>query len=140
MPDEAALLQKAIRRFGEAWASGDLRTLDALLSPTYSHVDAFGIFYDRAGWLAYADARAGRTTQISFREIETRRIGDIAVVTGVNDLMGGGIRNTEDQRGLSIRFTQVWLLRDGKWLREAFQATPIEDDSNGALGKKSARG
>ncbi|QIG46489.1 nuclear transport factor 2 family protein [Nordella sp. HKS 07] len=132
MPDQAVLLQEAVRQFGEAWASGDLRTLDALLSPTYSHSDAFGKLYDRAGWLAYAAARAGRGTQISFREVETRYIGDIAVVTGVNDLTGGGIRNAGDQTDLSIRFTQVWLLRDGKWLREAFQATPIQEDSNGA--------
>jgi hypothetical protein len=24
-----------------------------------------------------------------------------------------------------LRFTQVWVKRDGRWLREAFQATPV---------------
>lgn len=39
-------LQQAIRRFGEAWASGDVATLDALLSPTYTHTDLFGAFHE----------------------------------------------------------------------------------------------
>ncbi len=120
-------LQEAIRRFGEAWASGDLKTLEALLSPTYTHIDVFGAFHDRAAWLAYAGGRAGRGTQISFRDMETRRIGGIAIITGINDITGGGIRNADDQRSLSIRFTQVWLLKDGRWLREAFQATPVKE-------------
>jgi hypothetical protein len=122
---KTAELELAVRRFGEAWASGDLTTLKALLSPTYTHADAFGALHDRAAWLAYAGGRAGRGTQITFRNVETRRIGDLAVVTGINDVAGGGARNAEDQKPLSIRFTQVWILKDGQWLREAFQATPI---------------
>jgi ketosteroid isomerase-like protein len=124
---EDAELQQSLQRFGEAWASGDLKTLEVMLSPTYTHADAFGAFHDRAGWLAYAGGRAGRNTQITFREAEIRRVGDVAIVTGINDLGGGGIRNARDQKSLSIRITQVWALKDGKWLREAFQATPIKE-------------
>ena len=122
MSDDAksAELEQSVQRFGEAWANGDLKTLEGLLSPTYTHTDGFGAFHDRAAWLAYAGRRVGRSTQIFFRDMETRRIGDVAIVTGVNDLAGGGIRKPQ-----SMRFTQVWILKDGRWLREAFQATPV---------------
>jgi ketosteroid isomerase-like protein len=123
-----AELEVAVRRFGEAWASGDLKTLEPLLSPTYTHTDGFGAFHDKAAWLDYVGGRAGRSTQISFRDVEIRRLGDFAIVTGTNDLTGPGIRNKGDQAPQSMRFTQVWILKNGQWLREAFQATPIKAD------------
>jgi hypothetical protein len=53
-----------------------------------------------------------------------RIIGDVAIVTGVNDVSGGGAKSATDQRDWSLLFTQVWVWQDGRWLREAFQATP----------------
>jgi hypothetical protein len=123
----AAALEEAVRRFGEAWARGDGAALDALLSPTYTHTDAGGGFLDRAAWLAYARQRAGRTTQIAFRDIGMRFVGDAAIVTGINEIEGVGARSAADTRPLAIRFTQVWIWRDGRWLREAFQATTEAD-------------
>ncbi len=119
-------LEAAIRRFGEAWAGGDAAALEALLSPTYTHTDAFGGFQDRAAWLDYARRRAGRTTRIGFRDLRTRIVGDVAIVTGINDLSGPGIRTAEDREKRTLRFTQVWVWTDGRWLREAFQATPSD--------------
>ena len=125
----AAALDETVRRFGEAWARGDGATLDALLSPTYTHTDAGGAFLDRAAWLAYAQKRAGRTTRIAFRDLRTRFVGDAAIVTGINEVEGAGVRSATDTRPLVIRFTQTWIWRDGRWLREAFQATPEAEGS-----------
>ena len=119
-----AALNEAVQRFGEAWARGDAAALDALLSPTYTHTDLFGAFQDRASWLEYAGKRKGRNTQIGIRDVRTRIVGDVAVVTGINDLKGPGVRTAADAAGATIRSTQVWVWRDGRWLREAFQATP----------------
>ena len=119
-----AELEAAARRFGEAWANGDTETLDALLSPSYTHTDVFDDFLKRAAWLDYARGRAGRASLISFRDVETRIFGDVAVVTGVNEVQGGAL-SPDDRKDLVLRFTQVWVWRDGCWLREAFQATPI---------------
>ena len=125
MADRAAALEDAVRRFGEAWASGDGVTMDALLSPSYTHTDVFGKLSDRATWLGYATGRSGRTTRIEFRDVRIRVSGDVGIVTGINDLQGGGIRDAADLKKLTLAFTQVWVWRDGRWLREAFQATPI---------------
>lgn len=119
-------LEAAMHTFAEAWARGDTAALAELLSPTYTHNDATGEHLKRDAWLAYAAGRAGRGTQVAFRGVETRILGDIAIVTGFNDLSGGGILNPKDRRDLSIAFTQVWRHENGRWLREAFQATPVQ--------------
>ena len=120
-------LDEAVRRFGMAWAAGDSAVLDTLLSPTYTHSDVFGHFQDRAASLAYARSRAGRATRIAFRDVRQRIIGDVAIITGINEVEGAGARDAADTSPLTLRFTQVWLKRDGRWLREAFQATPITE-------------
>lgn len=122
--DRAPKLDEAIVAFGDAWANGDVATLDALLAPGYTHTDAFGDYLDRAAWLDYARKRTGRMTKVRFHDVATRIYGDVAIVTGANELEGPGIVSAQDRSALTIRFTQVWLWRDDRWLREAFQATP----------------
>jgi len=126
MDERTADLEKATHRFGEAWAIGDVAVLDSLLSPTYTHADAFGKSFDRSAWLAYARSRSDRATNIRFQDVRIRIIGDVGIVTGANNLLGAGIRNAADRTELTIRFTQVWIWQQGRWLREAFQATPVQ--------------
>lgn len=121
----AELLRQAIEAFGEAWANGDDSTLRSMLSPTYTHNDAFGEHLNYDAWLTYAQKRAGRATRITFRDVEVRIIQDVGIVTGFNDMTGGGITSPTDPADLSIAFTQVWVWRGGRWMREAFQATPV---------------
>ena len=119
-----AELEQAARRFGEAWAAGDVAALDAMLSPSYTHTDLFGEFLERGPWLDYARGRTGRSSSIEFRDVKTRILGDVAIMTGTNIVRGGGGRNAADREDLVLRFTQVWIWHGGRWLREAFQATP----------------
>ncbi len=125
--EDSAGLDRAMRAFGEAWARGDLAALDALLAPDYTHGDVFGGFQGRAAWLAYAAKRAGLPTRIAFEDVSTRFHGDVAIVTGVNVLTDLAEPRAGDYRtGVRrLRFTQVWVRRDGKWQRSAFQATWI---------------
>lgn len=120
-----AELDKALRTFGEAWAKGDADALRSLLSPRYTHNDASGEHLTCDQWVAYAARRAGRATQIKFRDVKTRLFGDLAIITGFNDLTGGGVFNEADRRDMSLVFLQVWRRENGRWLREAFQATPV---------------
>lgn len=124
-------LDAAIRAFGAAWASGDIPALRALLSPSYTHNDIFGAHLPCEDWLAYAAKRTGRDTRIAFREVKTRRFGELAVITGFNDITGGGATSAGDTQDLSIVFTQVWRRENGRWLREAFQATRVAEEVAG---------
>lgn len=125
MSDRIAALEEAVRRFGEAWAVGDGAAMDSLLSSTYTHTDVFGKLSDRTAWLAYASRRTGRSTGIEFRDVRIRVVGEVGIVTGINDLQGGGIRDAADRKKLALAFMQLWVWRNDHWLREAFQATPI---------------
>jgi len=125
----AAELDAALRIFGEAWARGDIETLRSLLSPSYIHNDASGAHLTREEWLSYASRRMERGTQITFRDVKTRLFGDIAVVTGFNDLTGGGVFDETDRREMSLVFLQIWRRQNGPWIREAFQATPVISES-----------
>ena len=102
MERELANLEAAMREFGHAWADGDLEKLTALLSPTYTHNDVFGAHLEHSDWLAYAARRTGRQTKIAFRDLKIRLFGDVAVVTGFNDITGGGATSPDDGADLTI--------------------------------------
>jgi hypothetical protein len=67
--------------------------------------------------------RSGADTRISFADASTRLIGNVAIVTGRNDMTGQSAISSEGRSTGSVRFTQVWVRQEGRWLREAFQAT-----------------
>ena len=104
-------------------ARGDTATLGTLLSPTYMHTDVYGHLQDRTAWLTYVHGRAGRATRLTFRDVQWRLLGDVAVVTGVNDVHADGNTAPGAPQDSTLRFTQVWVWQEGRWLREAFQAT-----------------
>lgn len=122
--ERQAALDRAIVRFGEAWANGDMATLRELLSPSYTHNDAFGARHDYESWLTYVAKRTGRQTRIAFRDVKTRFIGDVAVITGYNEISGGGVLSPDDDKDFVLVFTQVWVWRDNGWKREAFKPPP----------------
>jgi ketosteroid isomerase-like protein len=125
MADDVALheLETRILEFGEAWARGDVETLQGLLSPSYTHTDVRGRTLGRETWLDYARGRSGADERISFTDVSTRLIGDVAIVTGRNDVSGKSAIASDGRTAGSLRFTQVWVRNEGRWLREAFQAT-----------------
>ena len=51
---------------------------------------------------------------------------DVAVITGYNEISGGGVLSPDDDKDFVLVFTQVWVWRDNGWKREAFQATPVK--------------
>jgi hypothetical protein len=121
-------LDQAVGAFGEAWASGDVERLQELLSPTYTHQDVYGRFQDCVAWLDYAKTRSGMATAISFHNIRRRIVGDVAIITGMNVIANAEDEKIDVDKGVRrIRFTQVWVWRKDRWLREAFQATQTTD-------------
>jgi hypothetical protein len=97
-----------------------------MLSPSYTHTDVRGRFQDRDAWLEYARGRSDAATQIAVADVTTRLIGDVAIITGRNDMAGGNIVLGDERSSVSLRFTQIWIRREGRWLREAFQATLVD--------------
>jgi ketosteroid isomerase-like protein len=128
-PDDTAKqeLDARIVEFGEAWARGDAERLRGMLSPGYTHTDVWGEILDRDAWLAYARGRSGMQAQITFADVIMRFAGNVAIVIGRNDVSGQVGLSRPGPASPRIRFTQVWVRSDGRWLREAFQATLVKD-------------
>jgi len=87
-----------------------------MLSPSYTHTDVRGRFQDRDEWLEYARGRTGAATEITFADVTTRLMGNVAIITGRNDVAGGNIVIGDERSKLTLRFTQIWIRKDGRWL------------------------
>ena len=128
---ESTVLSK-VQVFVDAFRDGDVETIQGLLGSSYSHCNSNGSRPTKDEWLAWfttraADTRAGRFVYTEYRNDDVRiQIHDlVAVVTAVNVAAG-----TRDGTPFShrLRFTQVWILEEGKWKRIAFHDSRLPDD------------
>ena len=67
----------------------------------------------RDTWLGYARGRAGSSTSINFADVLIRFVGDVAIVTGRNDMTGQSAISSDGRLAGSLRFTQVWVHHQG---------------------------
>ncbi len=109
---------------GRALVAADWPALAALLADDLVHVHTSGATDDKP---AYLDAVS---TKLQFLKVEriayrVRCFGDIAVATGT---LAQSVRVKGPGTVLDLRMatTQVWALRDGRWLQNTFQATRID--------------
>jgi hypothetical protein len=111
-PCTAVLAQEA--RWLTAITSGDVATVDSILSPTYRHVNASGEMFDRAREIATTQP-LDITFSASDQIVDV--FGDTAVIHGVNTLMRGG--KVIDRQ----RFSDVFVQQSGVWKALVAQET-----------------
>jgi hypothetical protein len=113
-PCSDVLAQEA--RWLTAIMSGDRPTIEAILSPTFRHVNADGKRFDREQEIA-----AMEPSPFSFNASEqfVDVAGDTAVIHGVNTVMQDG--KVLDRE----RFTDVFVLQDGVWMALSAQETKL---------------
>lgn len=102
------------RKFA-AQMAGDLAALDEILADELTYIHANGQPDDKAAFLA-GPVRDGYLSIVR-SEGSVRRFGDLAIITGTAD-----IQPIPDLR-FQARFTDVWQLRDGRWVNVAWQST-----------------
>jgi hypothetical protein len=103
-------------RWLAAISNGDVAAVDAILGPTYHHIDASGELFDRARELA-SIGPSNVTFNASDQIVDIA--GGTAVIHGTNTLMQGG--KVKDQQ----RFTDVFVLQNGVWKALSAQETRI---------------
>jgi len=109
---------------GRALVQADWTALASLLADDLVHVHTSGVTDDKTNYLAAV------STKLEFLKVErvslkVRCYSEIAIATGV---VTQSVRVKGPGTVVDIRMatTQVWVLREGRWLQNTFQATRIE--------------
>jgi ketosteroid isomerase-like protein len=118
---DARELERIEQQLAAAWKAGDCAGWGALLAPEWSVTHVTAAILTKAEALAMC--KAPRQTQEDHRidDLSVRVFGDSAIVTGRNTVSTGGTAPTT----LRLRFTDVFVRRDGRWQAVATHATRL---------------
>lgn len=139
-------LGSAMAERHKAMLAGDTATVERLTADEYVQTDISGYVQDKSAWLneyfrpLAALIKAGKFRWDTYEEkdVQTRTLGDTAFVIGIMALKGTGakpsghtwVESPEITFGGTLRFTRVWVNRDGSWKLVALQNALIPT-SNG---------
>jgi len=107
----------------EALLAADTVALSRMLAPDFVEISRFGTVRTRADNIRDIAAGVLHLTTIKYDSLNVRVYGDVAVLTGIAD-------NTGTMRGFPfsgrIRYTRVFVRRDGRWQAVLMQQTPMQ--------------
>jgi ketosteroid isomerase-like protein len=119
------LLSNIEERLATAWAKGDRSFIEQVLADDWSATDVTGHVLNKAEVLEEAFGSKDRQI-ISMRidEINVRPFGDWAIVTGRTQAAG---KYLDEIAEVTLRFTDVFAYRNGKWQVVVSQATLFQN-------------
>jgi ketosteroid isomerase-like protein len=109
--------------------ASDTAGLGALLVDDFVLTHSDGKVQHKADYLADLDRRTRVNHAIDNHDVEVRRHGDTAVVTGRT--VQHGVGEQGPFRG-AFRFTRVWVLQDGQWRLAASHSSRLLADAPAA--------
>ncbi len=121
--DEAALLAAQDARFA-AMVKGDASYLEAALDPSLTYHHSSGSAQTRAEFMGSIRAGVLKYKALDVIERKVRRVGPIAIITGIFRLQATNNREIIDSKA---RFTDVYENKDGRWVQLAWQNTRIPE-------------
>jgi ketosteroid isomerase-like protein len=117
--DEAALVQ-----IEQSWAQAldrhDSETVGCFLADEFQEVDIHGTLHDRAENLASVTNRQPGRNQLS--ELHPHVYGEFGYVRGLNSVL-----DADGKVRVKVRFTDIFVYRDGRWLAVAGQESLVSD-------------
>jgi hypothetical protein len=105
-------------RLATTYKSGDCDGWGALLAPEWSVIHITGAEIKKADAIRTCKSSDTRIDSLATDSIVVRAFGDTAVVTGRTTAAAGG-------QTVVLRFTDVFVWRDGKWQVVASHATRV---------------
>jgi hypothetical protein len=105
-------------RLATAYKSGDCDGWGAFLAPEWSVIHITGTEIGKADAIRTCKSADTRLDSLVHDNLVVRAFGDTAVVTGRTTAAAGG-------QTVLLRFTDVFVRRDGKWQVVASQATRV---------------
>ncbi|HEX6189900.1 MAG TPA: nuclear transport factor 2 family protein [Pyrinomonadaceae bacterium] len=119
----AELLCGIEARLATAWVNGDRSFIEQILADDWSVTDLTGRVLKKAEVLEEAfGSKDRKIVSMQIDDIKVRSFGDWAIVTGKTQAAGEYQGNAVE---VMLRFTDVFVYRDGNWQAVASQATLI---------------
>jgi len=110
-------------RRGEALLKADTAALSRMMAPEFIEISRLGQVRTGADNLRDIGAGVLKLTSVKYDSLTVRIYGDVAVLRGIAD-------NTGSMRGFpfsgKIRYTRVFVKRDGRWQAVAMQQTVMQ--------------
>jgi len=141
-----AELHAAMAERLKASIEGDTEKIESLTADEYVQTDIFGYVQDKSAWLnEYFRPLAGLIKAGKFRwevyderDVRIRMLGDTAVVIGSMTLKGSGAKpaghtweaSPQSSVGANLRFTRVWINRNGRWFLAAVHNAGLLEQGN----------
>lgn len=115
-------LSQIEQRLANAVVERDLQTYSSLLAPDWTTIDLAGRVLTKSQVMEELASKERRIESATIDEIRVRELGEVAVVTGRTTATG----SYQGQRAtVELRFTDVFVRRDGRWQVVASQGTQI---------------
>ncbi len=108
------------RQFNEARARADTATLDRLLADGWTITHGDGTIDTKAQYLADLKTGVRKFDYVKEDQNSVRLYGDTAVVSGLTE---SKVQYKGQSSGGLLRFTRVYVKRDGRWLMIVSHAT-----------------
>ncbi len=115
-------IQELENRWASAEIAGDVSTLDKLATEDFTLVGPFGFVLDKQQWLDRYRSGDLTTSELDWRDLRVREIGDTALVIGIHD-QKAAYRGTPSNG--QFRSTHIWVRADESWQLAGTQLSPI---------------
>jgi ketosteroid isomerase-like protein len=114
-------LERIEQQLAATWKAGDCFAWGAMLAPEWSVIHITGNVITRAQALDMCKTPREPNEDHRVDELSVRAFGDAAVVTGRTTVTTGGANPST----LTLRFTDVFVRRAGRWQVVASHATRL---------------
>ena len=114
-------LEEIERQLAATWKRGDCDAWGAMLAPEWSVIHITGNIMTKPQALEMCRTQKTPLESLASDELSVRSFGDAAVVTGRTSATAGG----DTRETITLRFTDVFIRREGRWQVVASHATRI---------------
>lgn len=114
-------LERIEQQLAATWRKGDCSAWGAMLAPEWSVIHITGALITRAEALRMCQAPRPPIEMLKVDDLSVRTFGEAAVVTGRTTMTIGGT----NPGTVTLRFTDVFIRRAGRWQVVASHATQI---------------
>jgi ketosteroid isomerase-like protein len=116
---EAAVRSAELARF-KAMTAGDYAELGRLLGDDLIYTHSNALVDTKASYVESMTSGNLKYQSIEPRDLEVRVYGDTAVITAAAAITSVSKGQTQNNQ---LRYTDVWVLRDGRWQMVGWQST-----------------